>query len=164
MRLFTLMRHAIWLLASLDPADGDTAFGVMDVGIRYAELGRIHGVIWPLSSDRVSNPVMRDRYFQAVRPLSEYLRLAQGKRLHLRRLNRSRHGQAGRIETISVLLRPAKSESALLHRNGALMRKTATIFCGSCGTVLPCRMTFGVERPSHSDGFRSTPGPSVLTP
>jgi hypothetical protein len=48
-------------------------------------------------------PVMRDRYFQAVRPLSEYTAAGPGERFH-RRLNRSRSGQAGRIETISVLL------------------------------------------------------------
>ena len=39
--LFTPDAHAIWLLASLDPADGDTAWGVMDVGIGMPELGRI---------------------------------------------------------------------------------------------------------------------------
>lgn len=77
MRLFTPDAHATWLLAALDPADGDTAFGVCDVGIGMPELGTIK------LSDLVSivgsrkHPVMRDRYFQAVRPLSEYLRLMQ---------------------------------------------------------------------------------------
>ncbi len=48
-----------------------------DVGIGMPELGTIK------LSDLVSivgsrkHPVMRDRYFQAVRPLSEYLRLMQ---------------------------------------------------------------------------------------
>ena len=76
-RLFTPDAHAIWLLASLDPADGDTAFGVMDVGIGMPDLGRIK--LSDLASIVGPNkqPVMRDRYFQAVRPLSEYLRLAQ---------------------------------------------------------------------------------------
>ena len=76
-RLFTPDAHAIWLLASLDPADGDTAFGIMDVGIGMPELGRIKlshlaSIVGPNKQ-----PVMRDRYFQAVHPLSEYLRLAQ---------------------------------------------------------------------------------------
>lgn len=76
-RLFTPDAHAIWLLASLDPADGDTAFGIMDVGIGIPELGRIK--LSDLASIVGPNkqPVMRDRYFRAVRRLSEYLRLAQ---------------------------------------------------------------------------------------
>ena len=32
-RLFTPDAHATWLLASLDPADGDTAHGLIDLGI-----------------------------------------------------------------------------------------------------------------------------------
>ena len=76
-RLFTPDAHAIWLLASLDPADGDTAWGVMDVGIGMPELGHIKlsdlaSIVGPSKQ-----PVARDLYFQAARPLSEYLRLAQ---------------------------------------------------------------------------------------
>ena len=76
-RLFTPDAHAIWLLASLDPADGDTAFGVMDVGIGMPELGHIK--LSDLTSIVGPNkqPVMRDLYFQAVHPPSEYLRLPQ---------------------------------------------------------------------------------------
>jgi len=77
LRLFTPDAHAIWLLVALDPADGDTAFGIMDVGIGMPELGEIKlsdlaSIVGPRQQ-----PVMRDRYFKAVRPLSEYLRLAQ---------------------------------------------------------------------------------------
>jgi hypothetical protein len=39
-RLFTPDAHATWLLASLDPADGDTAYGLIDLGIGMPELGR----------------------------------------------------------------------------------------------------------------------------
>ena len=76
-RLFTPDAHATWLLASLDPADGDTAFGIMDVGIGMPDLGEIR--LSDLASIVGPNKqrVMRDRYFKAVRPLSEYLRLAQ---------------------------------------------------------------------------------------
>ena len=76
-RLFTPDAHAIWLLASLNPTDGDSAWGVMDVGIGMPELGEIR--LSDLASIVGPNklPVMRDRYFKAVRPLSEYLRLAQ---------------------------------------------------------------------------------------
>jgi hypothetical protein len=38
-RLFTPDAHATWLLAALDPADGDTAYGLIDLGIRMPELG-----------------------------------------------------------------------------------------------------------------------------
>ena len=76
-RLFTPDAHATWLLAALDPADGDTAYGLIDLGISMPELGTVKlsdlaAIVGPRQQ-----PVMRDRYFQAVRPLSEYLRLAQ---------------------------------------------------------------------------------------
>ncbi len=76
-RLFTPDAHATWLLAALDPADGDTSWGVVDLGIGIPELGEIK--LSDLASIVGPNkqPVMRDRYFEAVRPLSEYLRLAQ---------------------------------------------------------------------------------------
>jgi len=76
-RLFTPDAHATWLLAALDAADGDTAWGLIDLGLGMPELGEIKlsdlaAIVGPRQQ-----PVMRDRYFQAARPLSEYLRLAQ---------------------------------------------------------------------------------------
>ena len=76
-RLFTPDAHAIWLLAALDPVDGDTAWGLIDLGLGMPELGSVKlsdlaSIVGPRQQ-----PVMRDRYFQAARPLSEYLRLAQ---------------------------------------------------------------------------------------
>lgn len=76
-RLFTPDAHAAWLLAALDPVDCDTAWGVVDLGISMPELGHIKlsdlaSIVGPRQQ-----PVMCDRYFQAARPLSEYLRLAQ---------------------------------------------------------------------------------------
>lgn len=76
-RLFTPDAHATWLLAALDPADGDTAWALIDLGIGMPELGEVRlsdlaSIVGPRQQ-----PVMRDRYFKAVRPLSEYLRLAQ---------------------------------------------------------------------------------------
>lgn len=76
-RLFTPDAHATWLLAALDPADGDTAFGLIDLGLGMPELGQIKlsdlaSIVGPRQQ-----PVMRDRFYKAVRPLSEYLRLAQ---------------------------------------------------------------------------------------
>ena len=76
-RLFTLDAHATWLLAALDPADGDTAWGLIDLGIGMPALGTVKlsdlaSIVGPHKQ-----PVMCDHYFQAVRPLSEYVRLAQ---------------------------------------------------------------------------------------
>ena len=76
-RLFTPDAHATWLLAALDPADGDTAYGLIDLGLGMPELGTVKlselaSIVGPRKQ-----PVMRDRYFQPVRALSEYVRLAQ---------------------------------------------------------------------------------------
>ncbi|MBA0263992.1 DUF2958 domain-containing protein [Stenotrophomonas maltophilia] len=76
-RLFTPDAHVTWLLVSLDPADGDTAYGLIDLGIGMPELGMVKlsdlaGIVGPRKL-----PVRRDRHFQAVRSLSEYVRLAQ---------------------------------------------------------------------------------------
>ncbi len=76
-RLFTPDAHATWLLASLDPDDGDTAYGLIDLGIGMPALGTVKlsdlaAIVGPRK-----RPVMRDSYFQPVRRLSEYVRLAQ---------------------------------------------------------------------------------------
>src|SRR3546814_40917 len=76
-RLFTPDAHVTWLLASLDPADGDTAYGLIDLGLGMPELGHVKlsdlaSIVGPRQQ-----PVMRDRYFQATRTLSDYARLAQ---------------------------------------------------------------------------------------
>ena len=76
-RLFTPDAHATWLLAALDPVDGDTAWGLIDLGIGMPALGTIKlsdlaGIVGPQQ-----RPVRRDLYFHAARPLSEYVRLAQ---------------------------------------------------------------------------------------
>lgn len=76
-RLFTPDAHATWLLAALDPADGDTAWGLIDLGIGMPELGTVKlsdlaGIVGPHKK-----PVLRDLYFRVSHPLSEYVRLAQ---------------------------------------------------------------------------------------
>ena len=76
-RLFTPDAHATWLLAALDPADGDTAWGLIDLGIGMPALGTVKlselaGIVGPQR-----RPVLRDVYFHAARPLSEYVLLAQ---------------------------------------------------------------------------------------
>jgi hypothetical protein len=76
-RLFTPDAHATWLLAALDPADGDTAWGLIDLGLGMPVLGTVRlsdlvGIVGPRQQ-----PVMRDRYFRPTRTLSEYTRLAE---------------------------------------------------------------------------------------
>lgn len=76
-RLFTPDAHVTWLLAALDPVDGDTAWGLIDLGISMPGLGTVKlsdlaGIVGPRQQ-----PVQRDLYFRASRPLSEYVRLAQ---------------------------------------------------------------------------------------
>ena len=76
-RLFTPDAHVTWLLASLDPADGDTAYGLIDLGLGMPELGHVKlsdlaSIVGPRQQ-----PVIRDRYFQATRTLSDYARQAQ---------------------------------------------------------------------------------------
>ncbi|HCI2706171.1 TPA: DUF2958 domain-containing protein [Pseudomonas aeruginosa] len=76
-RVFTPDAHLTWLLAALDPADGDTAYGLIDLGLGMPALGTVKlsdlaSIVGPRKQ-----PVMRDRYFQPTRRLSEYLRLAE---------------------------------------------------------------------------------------
>lgn len=76
-RLFTPDAHVTWLLAALNPTDGDTAWGLIDLGIGMPELGTVKlsdlaGIVGPRQQ-----PIQRDLHFRASRPLSEYVRLAQ---------------------------------------------------------------------------------------
>lgn len=76
-KLFTPDAHATWLLAELDPEDGDTAYGLCDLGLGMLELGTVRlselaSIVGPLLL-----PVERDLYFVPTRTLSEYTRLAQ---------------------------------------------------------------------------------------
>ena len=60
------------------PTDGDTAYGLIDLGIGMPELGKVKlsdlaSIVGPLKQ-----PVERDLYFQSRRArLSDYARLAQ---------------------------------------------------------------------------------------
>jgi hypothetical protein len=76
-RLFTPDAHATWLLAALDPADGDSAWGLIDLGIGMPKLGTVKlSDLATIVGPRL-RPILRDRCFHASRPLSEYVRLAQ---------------------------------------------------------------------------------------
>ena len=76
-RLFTPDAHLTWLLAALAPADGDTAWGLIDLGIGMPAQGTVKlsdlaSIVGPLKQ-----PILRDLYFRPTRTLSEYTRLAE---------------------------------------------------------------------------------------
>ncbi|HCP6193931.1 TPA: DUF2958 domain-containing protein [Pseudomonas aeruginosa] len=76
-RLFTPDAHLTWLLASLDPADGDTAHGLIDLGLGMPALGTVKLSDLASIGGPRKQPAMRDRYFRPTRRLSGYLRLAK---------------------------------------------------------------------------------------
>lgn len=76
-RLFTPDAHATWLLAALDPTDGDTAWGLCDVGIGMPELGTVRLSDLATIVGPSNRPVLRDQFFRAARRLSDYARLAK---------------------------------------------------------------------------------------
>ena len=76
-RLFTPDAHASWLLVCVDPVDGDTAYGLIDLGIGMPEVGTVRLSALASIVGPCKHGVMRDHYFQAARPLSGYVRLAK---------------------------------------------------------------------------------------
>lgn len=75
-KLFTPDAHATWLLTELDPRDGDTAFGLCDLGLGMPELRCVR--LSELASIRgpSNQSIERDLYFIPRRSLSEYAKLA----------------------------------------------------------------------------------------
>lgn len=75
-KLITLDAHATWLLAEL-ASDGDTAYGLIDLGLGTPELG--HVLLSDLAAIRGPNdiPVRQDLHFTARCTLSEYARQAK---------------------------------------------------------------------------------------
>ena len=70
-KLFTPDANATWLLTELDE-DGDTAFGLCDLGLGYPELGCVSLAELATVRGALGLPVERDRYFTADKPLSAY--------------------------------------------------------------------------------------------
>jgi hypothetical protein len=71
-KLFTPDAHAVWLWTELDPTDGDTAYGLCEVGIGVPEL--THVKLSDLETIRGPNRlrVTRDVHFKPTRRLGEY--------------------------------------------------------------------------------------------
>jgi Protein of unknown function (DUF2958) len=76
-KLFTPDAHATWLLTELDPEDGDTAFGLCDLGLGMPELCRVRMSELATVRGPLNVPIARDLYFIARRRLSEYTQLAR---------------------------------------------------------------------------------------
>jgi hypothetical protein len=76
-RLFSPDAHATWLLTELDPNDGDTAYGLLDLGMARPELGHVKLSVLESIRGPQNLAVVRDLYFAPTRCLSEYLLLAK---------------------------------------------------------------------------------------
>ena len=107
----------------------------MDVGIGMPELGEIR--LSDLASIVGPNkqPILRDRYFKAVRPLSEYLRLAQENGAIVDRAVPAT-ARPGGLRLFGSGLRQIRSESAFLRQIDIAVTQTVTIFQAVCGMVV----------------------------
>jgi len=76
-KLYTPDAHVTWLLTELDPTDGDTAYGLVDLGFGTPELGTIRISVLETIRGPRKLPVFRELNFTPRRTLSEYLRRAQ---------------------------------------------------------------------------------------
>lgn len=70
-KLFTPDAGCTWLLTEL-AEDGDTAFGLCDLGLGFPELGYVSLAELESLRGAAGLPVERDRHFQADKPLSAY--------------------------------------------------------------------------------------------
>ena len=70
-KLFTPDANATWLLTELDE-DGDTAFGLCDLGLGYPELGSVSLAELATVRGALGLSVERDLCFTADKPLSTY--------------------------------------------------------------------------------------------
>lgn len=76
-KLFTLDAHATWLLTEHNPDDGDTAFGLIDLGVGTPALDHVRLSVLEGIRGPENLSVVRDLHFTPRRRLSEYVRLAQ---------------------------------------------------------------------------------------
>jgi hypothetical protein len=72
LKLFTPDAAATWLISELDPDDGDTLFGLCDLGLGCPELGSISLRELSTIRGKFGLSVEVDRYFKPDRPLSAY--------------------------------------------------------------------------------------------
>ncbi|UCI32116.1 DUF2958 domain-containing protein [Mesorhizobium sp. B4-1-4] len=75
-KLFDPTGAATWLLTELD-ADGDTLFGLCDLGFGYPELGSVSLAELQSVKGRLGLGIERDLYFEVRFPLSVYAEAAR---------------------------------------------------------------------------------------
>ena len=71
-KLFTPDVGCTWLLSEIDPEDPDTAFGLCDLGLGFAELGSVSLSEIAAIRGRYGLPVERDLHATFDRPMSFY--------------------------------------------------------------------------------------------
>ena len=82
-KIFSPVRSATWLIASMNPQDEDTLYGLCDLGIGYPELGYVR--LSELQSTTVRFPpagsvgmgLEQDLYFKPNHSLSVYAEAAR---------------------------------------------------------------------------------------
>jgi hypothetical protein len=109
-RLFTPDAHVTWLLAALDPADGDTAYGLIDLGSGCRRWARSSCPTW---LHRRAAQAARDA--RSVFPPTRRCRNTSGWPSATER-SRTEYGHCDYFS----LVRPGRSESAFLRRSGAV--------------------------------------------
>ena len=75
-KLFTPDGNCTWLLCEVDE-DGDTAFGLCDLGMGCPELGNVSLMELHSARGKLGLPIERDRYFTARHPISVYAKKAR---------------------------------------------------------------------------------------
>jgi hypothetical protein len=79
LKLFNPCGAATWLITELD-ADGDTMFGLCDLGFDCAELGNVSlAEIAAVKTRPFGLGIERDRHFKADKTLAEYTKDATAK-------------------------------------------------------------------------------------
>ena len=71
-KLFTPDAGCTWLLASIDPAQPDIAYGLCDLGLGTPEIGSVSISELRRVRGKLGLHVERDRHFRADRALSAY--------------------------------------------------------------------------------------------
>lgn len=75
-KLFTPDAGATWLLTTLDPSDGDTLWGLCDLGLGFPELGTVSLTELCELRGALGLPVERDLHVTLDRATREYADLA----------------------------------------------------------------------------------------
>lgn len=75
-KLFTPDGNATWLISEIAP-DGDTMFGLCDLGMGSPELGYVSLAEITALRGKMGLPVERDMHFKARGTMSEYAQLAR---------------------------------------------------------------------------------------